>query len=189
MLHGAIECTYYDSLQESPEPNPLYPNPTVLTKGDVTWLGNNIYQIHRLRNLSTEGKVCCTVQCYQYGDSDTVHYEAFRFLKAKEEVENFIPDRLVFSIYMAPLFNRYSKFLFRSSDADFATFKNTIRQEWNAVLSGKPPASIVEAAIASEMARGQSGFMTTNLATNSRSAAKDIAKASTVEDLLSMFMS
>ncbi|THU81665.1 hypothetical protein K435DRAFT_635125, partial [Dendrothele bispora CBS 962.96] len=79
VLHGAIECTYYDSLQEDPEPNPIFPNPTVLKKGDVTWLSPKIYQIHRLRNLSTEGKVCCTVQCYQYGSDDTRHYEAFRW--------------------------------------------------------------------------------------------------------------
>ncbi|KAK7444773.1 hypothetical protein VKT23_015090 [Stygiomarasmius scandens] len=118
VLHGAIECTYYDSLQESPEPNPLFPNPTVLNKGEITWLSPKIYQIHRLRNLSTEGKVCCTVQCYQYGSDDTRHYEAFRWFKVKDgvqEVDDFKPN----------------------SDADFMSFKNTIREEWKKVLSGK----------------------------------------------------
>ncbi|KIY71581.1 hypothetical protein CYLTODRAFT_441230 [Cylindrobasidium torrendii FP15055 ss-10] len=119
VLHGAIECTYYDALREQPAPNPLYPNPTVLCKGDVTWLGKEIYQVHRLRNLSTAGKVCCTVQCYQYGDKDTTHYEAFRYLKEEgslKEVEDFQPN----------------------SDADLATFKTTIWNEWKNVLSGKP---------------------------------------------------
>lgn len=119
VLHGAIECTYYDALQESPAPNPLYPNPTVLCKEDVTWLAKDIYQVHRLRNLSTAGKVCCTVQCYQYGNMDTTHYEAFRWLKDEgtvKEVANFEPN----------------------SDADLTTFKKTIWEEWTGVLAGKP---------------------------------------------------
>ncbi|KIK52331.1 hypothetical protein GYMLUDRAFT_77852 [Collybiopsis luxurians FD-317 M1] len=119
VLHGSIECTYYDSLQASPQPNPLFPNPTILNKNDVTWLSPKIYQIHRLRNLSTEGKVCCTIQCYQYGETDTTHRETFWFKsegsQPLDKPEEFPPN----------------------SDADFITFKETIREEWKRVLSGK----------------------------------------------------
>lgn len=125
VLHGAIECTYYDSLQEKPLPNPLFPNPLTLTKGDVTWLSPHIYQIHRLRNLSTDGKVCCTIQCYQYDRADTTHYEAFDWVNEQPKAGE----------------PRISPFK-PNSDGNFTSFKQAIQEEWTQVIAGRPSQSI-----------------------------------------------
>lgn len=43
----------------------------------------------------TDGSVCCTIQCYSYGASDTRHYEAFDYINdnTKECISEFEPNR------------------------------------------------------------------------------------------------
>ncbi|KIP01110.1 hypothetical protein PHLGIDRAFT_123658 [Phlebiopsis gigantea 11061_1 CR5-6] len=56
-------------------------------------MSNHNYQVHQLRNRSVNGRVCCTLQCYQYGDDDRVHDEHFHFLSSDpdKEFEDFEP--------------------------------------------------------------------------------------------------
>ncbi|KAF9473090.1 hypothetical protein BDN70DRAFT_900038 [Pholiota conissans] len=49
--------------------------PAMLKKDDVTWISNDSYQVHQLRNKSDQ--LCCTIQCCQYGKDDKIHYEGF----------------------------------------------------------------------------------------------------------------
>lgn len=58
VLHGSINCTWYDSLRK-----PIEIGSANLRKGNVTWIGDNNYQIHRLHNPTPT--VCCTIQCYR----------------------------------------------------------------------------------------------------------------------------
>ncbi|KAF9470423.1 hypothetical protein BDN70DRAFT_998941 [Pholiota conissans] len=49
--------------------------PAPLKKDDVTWISNDSYQVHQLRKKSD--LLCCTIQCYQCGKNDKIHYEGF----------------------------------------------------------------------------------------------------------------
>ncbi|KAF8960766.1 hypothetical protein BDZ97DRAFT_1760419 [Flammula alnicola] len=110
VLHGKIHAYYFDGL-EKPGPN-QQGSPALLMKDDVTWISNNNYQVHQLKNESDQ--LCCTIQCYQYGPSDKIHYEGFRYIangKPKlPDDEPFFPD----------------------SDMAFGEFKKAIKKEWYA---------------------------------------------------------
>ncbi|KIJ51964.1 hypothetical protein M422DRAFT_223367 [Sphaerobolus stellatus SS14] len=110
VLHGSIMAYYFESLK-----NPLsIGQGAKLKKGDVTWISSDNYQVHQLRNESMEGKVCCTIQSYQYAKGDKKHCEVFHFLSDDKVVDNFVPN----------------------SDMSFGNFKEAIKTEWKAVLAG-----------------------------------------------------
>ncbi|KAK5991267.1 hypothetical protein PT974_09547 [Cladobotryum mycophilum] len=82
VLYGSIDCTWYDAVHEDRTPvtvasdnaKPIenrYPigHAVKLSQGDVTWLGDNQYQIHKLHNRYKT--VCITLQCYQFDDDKT----------------------------------------------------------------------------------------------------------------------
>lgn len=64
VLSGTIHAYYFDSL-DSPDGPHQIGEPVVLNEGDVTWIADQHYQVHQLRNLSMTGRICCTLQCYQ----------------------------------------------------------------------------------------------------------------------------
>ncbi|KAM0228270.1 hypothetical protein ACHAP5_011989 [Fusarium lateritium] len=89
VLYGSINVTWFDALQENGEPQ-VIGQPVCLKKGDVTWLGEDQYQIHQLHNKSKT--VCITLQCYQFEKHDKVHDESFHWMDGKRHIKRFIPN-------------------------------------------------------------------------------------------------
>jgi len=109
VLHGEINASYFTKLDHQSGIK-LEPDFT-FRKGQVTWIGPDNYQVHQLHNDSD--RVCVTIQCYQYANTDRVHDEYFMYLDAKTgKKEPFYPD----------------------SDWDFVTFKRKVKEEWAAHL-------------------------------------------------------
>jgi len=108
VLYGTINAYYFDSIDKPDEKPRQSGSPAELREGDITWISKDNYQIHQLRNESTG--VCCTLQCYKYGDSDRAHYEYFRYISSDdtESIGKFEPD----------------------SDMPFGEFKQAIKEEW-----------------------------------------------------------
>ncbi|RGP66306.1 cysteine dioxygenase type i [Fusarium sporotrichioides] len=107
VLYGSINVTWFDALQENGNPQ-VIGQPVNLKKGDVTWLGEDQYQIHQLRNMSKT--VCITLQCYQFEKHDTVHDESFHWMDSKRHIERFIPN----------------------SDMAYGQFVQAMKAEWEA---------------------------------------------------------
>lgn len=59
-------------------------------KGDVTWISPNWYQTHQLVNSTTD--FCATIQCYQYGEGDSLHWPYFDYLSTQNVIEEFLPN-------------------------------------------------------------------------------------------------
>ncbi|KAF8315641.1 hypothetical protein DL93DRAFT_2166599 [Clavulina sp. PMI_390] len=104
-LAGEIQCEYFDDLKS---PRLLGP-PVTFKKGDVTWIGANNYQVHRLTNVSQS--VCVTIQCYQYDHTDVKHYGGFRYIQGEQGSKD------------PPTFNP-------DSDMTFLDFRKAILKEW-----------------------------------------------------------
>ncbi|KAG5658009.1 hypothetical protein KAF25_006960 [Fusarium avenaceum] len=107
VLYGSINVTWFDALQENGEPQ-VIGQPVNLKKGDVTWLGEDQYQIHQLHNKSKT--VCITLQCYQFEKHDKVHDESFHWMDGKRHIERFIPN----------------------SDMAYGQFVQAVKAEWEA---------------------------------------------------------
>lgn len=102
VLHGSINCTWYKKLEKES----VQIGSANLRKGNVTWIGDNNYQIHKLLNPTPT--VCVTIQCYRYSKQDNVHDDGFDYVNAEGLVETFTPD----------------------SDKTFIDFRTIIRKEW-----------------------------------------------------------
>ncbi|GMF75086.1 unnamed protein product [Aspergillus oryzae] len=89
VLYGSIDCSWYDAVQDGREPQQVG-KPHKLSKGDVTWLGDKQFQIHKLEN--NYKTVCITLQCYQFEQSDNEHYEYFDFLDNDLHKDRFVPN-------------------------------------------------------------------------------------------------
>jgi hypothetical protein len=107
VLHGAISVKLFRFLDATQG----YAVKT-FSEGDITWISPDLNQIHQLKNLDNNIETCITIQCYMYDVEDKTHYDYFDYLGENEVIEHFDPD----------------------SDADFATFKKIIQDEWNAHL-------------------------------------------------------
>ncbi|MCJ1366397.1 hypothetical protein MMC16_005525 [Acarospora aff. strigata] len=108
VLCGDIRATYYDTLESAAGPQRLAP-PIKLREGDITWLGDENYQIHKLENMSLARRVCCTIQSYMYPEEDKEHYESFNYVTDEhKESEPFTPN----------------------SDATFTEFYTEMQREW-----------------------------------------------------------
>ncbi len=88
----------------------------VLRKDDVTWIAPGLNQIHQLYNQNENGPACITIQCYMYGEDDTMHYEYFDYIAAGE-IKQFTPD----------------------TDMDFLEFKRLMKAEWENRSRTLPP--------------------------------------------------
>ncbi|OKL56393.1 hypothetical protein UA08_08078 [Talaromyces atroroseus] len=106
VLSGTIQCTWYDALIQGFEPIKLG-NEVLLKKDQITWLGENQYQIHALKN--TMDKTCVTLQCYEFPHDNDVHEEKFRYIDSTtKNKKNFVPN----------------------SDCTFEEFYKYIKWEW-----------------------------------------------------------
>lgn len=107
VLSGTIQCSYYDTLVSKVEPK-LLGQPIELDKDQITWLGDNQYQIHALENIRS--RTCITLQCYQFPKGNDLHEEKFRFFDASsKEQTDFHPN----------------------SDCTFTDFYDIMKTEWD----------------------------------------------------------
>jgi len=79
----------------------------VFSKDDVTWITPTLNQTHQLKNPFTDGPTCITIQCYMYGENNTIHYGYFDYIQG-DSIQQFDPN----------------------SDMGFLEFKATMRKEW-----------------------------------------------------------
>jgi hypothetical protein len=73
--------------------------------GEVTWISQRLNQVHKLENL--DEAPCITIQCYQYGATNDVHWPYFDYLQTYD-VAFFTPN----------------------SDMAFPAFKALMKKEW-----------------------------------------------------------
>ncbi|WP_440053927.1 cysteine dioxygenase [Pseudoalteromonas sp. T1lg65] len=76
------------------------------TKDQVTWISPGLNQTHQLKNECTI-QACITIQCYQYSQKNTEHYEYFDYVD-DDKIEPFTPN----------------------SDMGFLQFKALMKKEW-----------------------------------------------------------
>lgn len=106
VLHGSINVSLYPYLcgqKEEIQPFAI----ANFQEGDVTWISPTLNQVHKLKNLSNEN-TCITIQCYEYDQDDTSHYDYFDYINETGKIMKYEPD----------------------SDCDFIEFKELIKQEW-----------------------------------------------------------
>jgi len=109
VLHGAINVSLYSFLCE--DASGIEPFGKVdFVKDDITWISANLNQTHKLTNLPENKDTCITIQCYMYDDTDLKHYDYFDYLDNNGVKQQYDPD----------------------SDMDFVSFKNKMKEEWNA---------------------------------------------------------
>ena len=107
VLHGSINVTLYPFL--CPDKEGILPfGVSNFNKNDITWISPTLNQIHKLKNLDENTTACITIQCYMYGETDTVHYDYFDYLDDNGNKKPYEPD----------------------SDMDYVSFKKLIREEW-----------------------------------------------------------
>ena len=133
VLHGEINVSLYPYLGAFVEPfassgagglwqGKAEPFATTdFKKDDITWLSQNLNQIHKLTN--TKKDTCITIQCYLYEEDDKGHYDYFDYLDGQGRKQQYEPD----------------------SDMDFVDFKERMKQEWIAALeqAKKPKRNIL----------------------------------------------
>ncbi|XRM48126.1 hypothetical protein ABZX51_011066 [Aspergillus tubingensis] len=108
VLSGTINCTWYDSLDTEGGPRRLG-NTAEFREGQVTWLGENHYQVHSLENRTQQ--TCITLQCYEFAENDNIHDENFWYIDGVGGEKRAWPP---------------------TSDCTFADFYNIMRRERDA---------------------------------------------------------
>ncbi|PYH64912.1 cysteine dioxygenase [Aspergillus vadensis CBS 113365] len=108
VLSGTINCTWYDSLDTEGGPRRLG-NTAEFREGQVTWLGENHYQVHSLENRTQQ--TCITLQCYEFAENDNIHDENFWYIDRVRGKKRAWPP---------------------TSDCTFADFYNIMRRERDA---------------------------------------------------------
>ena len=79
VLHGSINVTLFPFLGAT-EP---FGNAD-FEKDDITWLSQELNQIHQLRNNTSD--VCITIQCYMYDLDNKKHYDYFDYLDDNKKI-------------------------------------------------------------------------------------------------------
>ena len=106
VLHGSINVTLYPYLcGQKEEIKPFAVKD--FHEGDVTWISPTLNQVHKLKNISNE-TTCITIQCYEYDQDDSRHYDYFDYIDDSGKIQQYEPD----------------------SDCDFVLFKQIIKKEW-----------------------------------------------------------
>jgi predicted metal-dependent enzyme (double-stranded beta helix superfamily) len=109
VLHGKISVNLYAYLCEEKEG--IFPFRTdELKKEDITWITPGLNQTHMLTNPKTNKETCITLQCYMYGERNAIHYDYFDYIDDTGSKQQYEPD----------------------SDMDFLTFKELMKEEWDA---------------------------------------------------------
>jgi len=109
VLHGKISVNLYAYLCE--EKDGIFPFRTdELKKEDITWITPGLNQTHMLINPKTNKETCITLQCYMYGEKNSIHYDYFDYIDDTGAKQQYEPD----------------------SDMDFLVFKELMKEEWDA---------------------------------------------------------
>ncbi|KAK9831309.1 hypothetical protein WJX81_000976 [Elliptochloris bilobata] len=114
VLHGDITARIYNKhLDALCDHEPLCQ--MVLRSGDMTWFDPNWYQTHQLENHTDD--FCCTIQGFQYGEEDSIHWPYMQYKGAQERIHHFLPvSDFVFADMRAALVAEYSAHLAAGSD-------------------------------------------------------------------------
>ncbi len=113
ILYGSIHVDLYPFLSgdaEVPDQQGNKLNPfgsEDFPTNTFTWLSPGLNQTHRLKNISTE-TTCVSLNCYLYGETNSVHYDYFDYVDSDGTIQHYEPD----------------------SDMEFIKFKNLMREEW-----------------------------------------------------------
>ena len=107
VLHGSIHVKLFPFLCDSSGSVPQF-STAEFKKGDITWITENLNQVHQLENLKTNTETCITIQCYMYDEDNVAHYDYFDYLDGDGKIQQYEPD----------------------SDMDFVAFKNQMKEEW-----------------------------------------------------------
>ena len=114
VLFGQIQISVYNKATNPPtEMKPLFKFDA--KQGNLTWMDDNSYQAHELRNTTND--FCATVQCYRYQDDDAIRWPGFDFIRDGKvcEQDTFYPN----------------------SDTTFITMRQTVLKEYTDYLGGK----------------------------------------------------
>jgi hypothetical protein len=103
VLHGAINVRLFAML--SLHHQGFFAN-TTFVKDEVTWISARLNQVHQLKNIDPF-EPCITIQCYMYDETNLTHYPYFDYI-GDSSIGQFTPN----------------------SDADFLTFKQLMRDEY-----------------------------------------------------------
>ena len=88
VLHGGLTIHVYNKHTDSDDhPELFHFN---VKEGDVTWISPNWYQTHKLWNSTHD--YCATIQCYQYGENDNLHWPYFDYVKSTRIIDEFLPN-------------------------------------------------------------------------------------------------
>ena len=88
VLFGGLTIHVYNKHANSDSDKELFS--FNVKKGDVTWISPNWYQTHMLKNCTND--YCATIQCYQYGENDNLHWPYFDYVKSTETIDEFLPN-------------------------------------------------------------------------------------------------
>ena len=88
VLYGGLTIHVYNKHANSDSDKELFQYD--VKKGDVTWISPNWYQTHKLLNCTND--YCATIQCFQYGENDNLHWPYFDYVKSTETIDEFLPN-------------------------------------------------------------------------------------------------
>lgn len=108
VLHGTIHVKLFPFLCDSSGSVPEF-RTAEFKKGDITWITENLNQVHQLENLKSNTETCITIQCYMYDENNVAHYDYFDYLDGDGKIQQYEPD----------------------SDMDFVDFKKQMKEEWD----------------------------------------------------------
>ncbi len=113
ILYGSIHVDLYpflsgDAEVKDEQGNKLNPfGSEDFPTNSFTWLSPGLNQTHRLKNISAD-ITCVSLNCYLYGETNSVHYDYFDYVDSDGTIQHYEPD----------------------SDMEFIKFKNLMREEW-----------------------------------------------------------
>merc|ERR1712045_21753 len=91
VLYGTIENRTFNKMPSTASSHPEALFNFDAHEGQVMWMSPDWYQTHQLCNTSTD--FCATLNCYRYGEEDSVQWNQFDFVNAATgHMENFLPN-------------------------------------------------------------------------------------------------
>ena len=81
------ECPSLDKEGNKLEPFGSQDFPT----NTFTWLSPGLNQTHRLKNISSD-TTCVSLNCYLYGESNSVHYDYFDYVDSDGTIQHYEPE-------------------------------------------------------------------------------------------------
>ena len=115
VLFGQIQISVYNKAT-----NPACPMKPLLKfdakQGDFTWIDENWYQSHQLKNTTND--FCATIQSYRYGDEDEIQWPGFDYIQNDDTCGG-------------------QEIFYPNSDATFMEMRDAVLKEYTEYLSGK----------------------------------------------------